>query len=147
MAGQGPAPAEKRRRRNIPARGEWVDLPPLTKPILPTLPRRAKRAGGWSARTRSAWKAWRTDPVTTQYGPAEIQAAIDLAYLYEEMVRGKLSLLPEIRQMQDRLGLNPKGKRDLRWRVPASPEVEATAKAAKPLARSGRRARLELVKS
>ncbi len=123
-----------------------MDLPPLTKPILPALPRRAKHTGGWSTRTRSAWKAWRSDPVTTQYGPAEIQAAVDLAFLYEEMVRGKLSLLAEIRQMQDRLGLNPKGKRDLRWRVPESPEVKAEGRQAKKSSSSSRRARLTVVK-
>jgi hypothetical protein len=120
MAGRGPAPAENRRRSNEPARGEWIDLPLLDpkKPVLPALPKRAKGDGPWSARTRSAWKAWREDPATTQYGPAEVQAAIDLAYLHDEWARGGGSKIAvEVRQRMDGLGLTPKGKRDLRWRA------------------------------
>jgi hypothetical protein len=124
MAGRGraPKPPEQRRNRTPPARGEWVDLPELEKAVLPLLPKRPKGTGKWSARTRSAWMAWRADPVTAQYGPADIQAAIDLAYVYEEWVRGR-PVADEIRQRQDRLGLNPKGKRDLRWRLPQPAEV------------------------
>lgn len=136
MAGQGPAPAENRRRRNEPQRGEWVDIGPLKKPVLPALPRRSKDDGPWSPRTVAAWAAWRADPVTGEYGQAEIQAAIDLAYIYEEWVRGKWSLTSEIRQFQDRLGLNPKGKRDLRWRiVEKAPTVEAPRRAGRAKAK------------
>lgn len=119
MAGRGPAPKppEQRRRRNAPERGEWVDFPPLQKPVLPVLPKRAKGEGAWSARTRRVWAGWRSDPVTAGYGPSELAAVLELAYLFEEMVRGDLKLLSEIRQWTDRLGLNAKGKRDLRWRV------------------------------
>lgn len=144
MAGQGPAPAENRRRRNEPARGEWVDLDPLETPVLPNLPKRAKGTGSWSARTRAAWKAWREDPVTSQYGPAEIQNAIDLAFLYEDWVRG-VGEPNEVRQWLDRLGLNAKGKRDLRWRLKSA---EAAPKRSRPKRSSsgGRRARLSVVK-
>lgn len=119
MAGQGPAPKDpaQRRRRNEPARGEWIDLPELEKPVLPTLPRRGAR-GGWSARTRTAWAQWRRDPATAMFGPSEIAAAIDLAYLHHDWSRGESKLAAEIRIRMDGLGLTPKGKRDLRWRVP-----------------------------
>lgn len=150
MAGTGRAPKapEQRRNRSAPLRGEWVDLEPLAKPVLPTLPKRAKGTGGWSARTRAAWSRWRADPVTGQYGPAEIQAALDLAYIYEDWVRGRMSLIGEIRQYQDRLGLNPKGKRDLRWRIPQGESAEAEQPATpRRKKRRARRARLELVKS
>lgn len=125
MAGRGPAPKqpEQRRRTNAPARGEWVDLPPVPKSAkdraLPALPKRPTHIGGWSTRTRAIWAAWREDPATTQYGPAEVAAAVELAWLFEEYVRestGKLA--SEVRQRMDGLGLTPKGKRDLRWRVP-----------------------------
>jgi hypothetical protein len=113
MAGRGPAPKTARQRRGEPARGEWIDLPALEAPVLPELP-----AGEWSERTKDAWEAWRSDPVTGQYGPAEIDAALVLLDLYEEFVTNhSTKLAGEIRQWQDRLGLNPKGKRDLRWRV------------------------------
>ena len=124
MAGRGPAPKANRQRRNDPTRGEWVDLPPLERPILPELP-----AGEWSERTQTAWAAWRKDPVTGQYSDADVQAAIDLAYTYEQWVREpSAAIAAEMRQRQDRLGLNPKGKRDLRWRVTEPAEVvEITA--------------------
>jgi hypothetical protein len=143
MAGHGPAPAEKRRRRNEPARGDWTDLRELDKPVLPALPKREKGTGRWSPRTRAAWSAWRCDAVTAQYGPADVQAAIDLAFLYEEWVRGERQLAAEIRQRQDRLGLNPKGKRDLRWRAPhEEPSEEPTRQ---PRGR-GKRSHLTAVK-
>lgn len=141
MAGTGRAPKDpaERRNRTPPSRGEWVDLEPLTKPVLPELP-----GEEWSPRTRVAWAAWRADPVTSQYSSADVQAAIDLAYVYEQWVDGR-AVADEVRQRQDRLGLNPKGKRDLRWRV-AEPEepAKATPKARKKS--SARQARLSVVK-
>jgi hypothetical protein len=147
MAGRGPAPAETRRRSSAPARGDWVYLPPLTKPVLPALPKRAKGTGAWSARTRAAWKAWRSDRVTGEYSVADIQAAIDLAYLYEEWVRGA-DVAAEIRQRQDRLGLNPKGKRDLRWKAASADAEGSDSEKPAPGRRTqdGRRARLSIVK-
>jgi len=117
MAGRGPAPkdASQRRRRNEPARGEWVDLPPLDGPVLPPLP---DREDGWASRTRGAWDAWRADPATGMFGPAEVQAAMDLAHLYDANVRrGDERFASETRLRADGLGLTAKGKRDLRWRV------------------------------
>lgn len=146
MAGRGPAPkpASERRNRTEPSRGDWVDLKPLTKPILPALPRRAKGTGVWSARTRRMYDGWRADPVTQTYGETEIAAVLELAHLQEELSRGKLSLAPEIRQRADGLGLTLKGKRDLRFRI-VTDEPEAPPRRA-PAVRSGRRARLSVVK-
>lgn len=119
MAGRGPAPKTNRQRRGEPLRGEWIDLPHLENPVLPELP-----AGDWSQRTRDAWDSWRKDSVTSQYSRADIQAAVDLAYVYEQWVNEPtIAIAAEIRQRQDRLGLNPKGKRDLRWRTSEPAEV------------------------
>jgi hypothetical protein len=126
MAGRGPAPKapEDRRRRNAPAAGEWVDLPELAARVLPNLPQRGKGRGAWSARTRAAWKAWQKDPVTSQYGPADVQLAVDLAWLYEDWVREPtVALAGEIRQRMDTLGLSPKGRQDRRWRLQPVAEV------------------------
>ena len=131
MAGQGPPPKDPatRRRRNEPTRGEWIEIAEPEKPILPTLPRRLKAQGGWSAQTRSAWNAWRRDPATTQFGPAEIQQALDTAYLYEQFARGDFKAAPEIRIRLDGLGLTAKGKRDLRWKVKDDAEVSSLEEA------------------
>lgn len=68
------------------------------------------------------WTSWRKDPATTQYGPAEIALAIQLAWLFEAYVRGE-EKHSEVRLIMDSLGLTPKGKRDLRWRIPQAAEV------------------------
>jgi hypothetical protein len=125
MAGRGPAPKafEQRRNHHEPLRGEWIDLAPLQKSQLPSLPK-----DEWSERTKRAWKAWSQDPATGQYGPAELQSAVDLAYVYEEWVRkGGSSIAGEIRQRLDGLGLSPKGKQERRWRVTVAESVEVEA--------------------
>lgn len=138
MAGRGraPKPASERRNTSAPQRGEWVELPPLTKKgVLPDLPE-----GSWSTRTASAWEAWRSDPATGMYGPAEVQLIVDLAYIYELWVmEPTAALAAELRQRQDGLGLSPKGKQDRRWRVVA--EVEAQEAAATRVVPSARRLR------
>jgi hypothetical protein len=145
MAGQGPAPAEKRRRANEPARGDWVDLPPLEKPVLPTLPKRTKAEGSWPAMTKAAWTAWRRDPVTAQYSEADIAYALDTIRLHA-LVAEKPQLAAEVRLRMDALGLTPKGKRDLRWRIGREEAQKQQQDPPRRRRGSDRRARLELVK-
>ena len=118
MAGIGPAPksAELRRRYNQPARGEWVDLEPLEEPVL----------GPFNRETMTLparmWDGWRRSPVTGQYDDSDVEAIYDLARDWAEM-----SFADRDRRMTY-LALNPKGKRDLRWRTPN--EVKTIKKAA-----------------
>lgn len=125
MAGMGPAPkdASQRRRRNEPARGEWVEIPNVAPnpPVLPALPERLDEP--WSDLTIVMWNAWRADPVSATFGPAEIAYALDSILLYEESRASKAN---ELRLRMDGLGLTPKGKRDLRLRV-VEPEAAAAA--------------------
>lgn len=141
MAGRGPAPAENRRRRNEPARGEWVDLPPLERPVLPELPERTD-GEAWSGRAVTLWAAWRADPVTQVWSPADIAYALDTIALYEAAADSKPN---EVRLRMDGLGLTPKGKRDLRYRVASAPVEQQSVK--RPAKKSSsRRARLSVVK-
>jgi hypothetical protein len=142
MAGQGraPKPPEQRRNHHAPRAGEWVDMPPLTEPVLPPLP-----SGSWSARTEAAWAAWAADTATGMYGSADIQLAIDLAYIYEAWVlEPTAALAGEIRQRQDSLGLSPKGRQDRRWRLAAT-ETESTAPSSPPAPRRTARNHLRAV--
>jgi hypothetical protein len=116
MPGVAPKLPEQRRRYNQPARAEWVELKPLEQPVLPAANR------DWSANARRAWMAWRRDPVTTQWGPADVQYARELARLYDKLP------YHEQRLRMGELGLSPKGKRDLRWRTPE--EVKTIAEQA-----------------
>lgn len=106
MAGKGPPPKDpgQRRRRNAPARGEWVDLEPLVEAVLP------EWDSSWTC-PRELWDAWRADPVTGQYTPADVAACVVLGREFAGLASS------EQRLRMDGLGLSPKGKRDLRWRV------------------------------
>ncbi len=147
MPGRGPAPKapEERRNRAAKARGDWIDVHPLDRPVLPALPKRAKGAGSWSQRTRAMYEGWRADPVTATFGATEIAAVIELAHLQEEVSRGRISLATEVRQRMDGLGLTLKGKRDLRFRV-VKPEAEEAPRVQLKAVDSARRARLSVVK-
>lgn len=84
------------------------------------------------------WDAWRADPATGMYGPAEIAAAVELAWLMDEFATGNVLVEGEERQAarervtpaelrlrMDGLGLSAKGKRELRWRSPSERAAEA----------------------
>jgi len=139
-AAVAPKPPGERRRRNKPARGEWVDLVAPSKPVLPASPpKRAKGTGGWSAESRRLWAAVRSDPASAAYGPAELAALEQLMRTHEEWVRGRWALSAEVRQRMDGLGLTPMGKRALRWRQPLEPHYEGPSAAADELAPRRRR--------
>ncbi len=114
MAGRGaaPKPAGQRRRRNEPMRGEWVDLEPLKKPVLPRYEK------SWQVKDWM-WEGWRKDPVTSQYTDADLVAIRELAERFYDLKDN------EQRLRMDELGLTPKGKRDLRWRPPAGQPKDA----------------------
>ena len=118
MAGRGPAPkpSSQRRRHGQPLRSEWVQLEPLVDPVLPP----AKRE--WGDNAKRAWAAWRQDPVTAQWGPADVFFAMEICRLFDELPAS------ELRLRCDNVGVTPKGKRDLRWRTPE--EAETIAKQA-----------------
>ena len=122
MAGTGFAPKDPSQRRNktAPARGDWIDLPVENPTPAPKMPKPTN--GRWAAGTKTAWLAWWRDPASLTWGPADVEAVRQLAYLLDEMECGKLSLAGEIRLRTAELGLSQKGKRDLRLRVVSDPE-------------------------
>ena len=110
----GPPPkfAGARRRRNPPARGDWIEIPPLEAPVLPELDELFE--GEWAPETLFAWEAWRQDPVTALWTPADVSFAIDTILLHNAMTP---STANEIRLRMDTLGLTAKGRQHLRWKV------------------------------
>lgn len=143
----GPPPADprRRRRRNAPAGGDWVDLHPLDRSVLPALPR---RKGAWSVRAQATWKAWREDPASGQYSPADVAYAIDTAHLVDAFARAPtVALAAEIRQRMDGLGLTPKGRRSLRWRLVDEEPADASGHAPPSRHTQNRRRRLRAVDS
>lgn len=105
-----------------PSRGEWVDLAPLDKPLLAPYP------AAWYRRDARAWAIplwiwdlWRKDPVTSQWSPADHALALEIG-------RNYYAIKPELRfKMTTALGLNARGRRDLRWRNVAEAEGQAQA--------------------
>lgn len=131
MAGRGKEPKnpEERRRRNVPTRGEWVDLP-KSNPEKPPAP-----ANDWHPHTKTAWNSWWADPASLMWGPADQDTVRELARLHDRMesmegTRGLSSMASEVRQRKDGLGLSEKGKRDLRWRVVSDEVAEKRKEAA-----------------
>ena len=111
MYGPAPKRASSRARHGTPGGGEWVDLPPLTDPILPAL----DNSREWSARTVALWEGWRQDFATQMYGPSEIAMAVELAHLVDSAIfAGKVTMWSEALKWMDSLALTPKGKRDAR---------------------------------
>jgi len=108
MAGTGPAPKlpGERRRYNQPTRGEWVDLELPDEPVLPPYNREEMTI------PERMWNAYRLCGPATQYGEEDVQAILDLARGWAEMT------FADRDRRLDKLGLTPKGKRDLRWRTP-----------------------------
>jgi len=136
MAGRGAAPKDpsQRRNRTPPMRGEWVDLEPLDAPIL------APADPGWSEHVTELWNAWRSDPVTSQYSESDRAAVREFARRFDDLAPN------EQRLRMDGFGLTPKGKRDLRWRVPGQQVAERDRQRTPSSGDSGRRSRLSVVK-
>ena len=73
----------------------------------------------WGENAKRSWRAWRQDPVTSQWSRADIQFAMELCRLYDDLPPN------EWRARWDSLGLTPKGRRDLRWRSPEEAKTHA----------------------
>lgn len=144
MAGMGPAPkpSSERRRTNAPE-FQWVLLPATGRNApAPKLPAKAPGDQTWSKATRDWWaRLWAT-PQATQW-PDNDSSLFRLAALHERFWQGDATgaEMSEMRQIEDRHGLNPKALMQLRWRI----VDEEVAEAAPLPPQSGRRERLKVV--
>jgi hypothetical protein len=124
MSGPVPKDPSERRRTNKPARGEWIDIdsPSLDTPVLPPLTTIQK--GRLNRKAKNKWRVWRLEPVTAHWSKSDIDTALDILELYncDDWTRHAA----EIRQRETQLALNPKGKRDQRFRITFGVGKEAT---------------------
>ena len=109
-------------------RGEWIDIdePVLSDPVLPKKPPFKRPMVPWRKMALQVWAGWRLDPVTTYWSKADIEYALRTLELYDEPGGGWKFHATEIRQRETQLGLNPAGKRNLRFRITFGVGVEAT---------------------
>lgn len=139
MAAAYPKPDGERVTRHEPKFG-WVTLPAEHTTPAPKLPALRK----WSNETERWWlELWRK-PQASQWDPSG-SSAVPMAVLYQDVQDWpdkSTAMLGELRQHEDRHGLNPKAMLQLRWRFAAS-DVPATTKApAKPKKAATRRDRV-----
>ncbi len=126
MAGMGPAPKPdaERRRTNAPS-FEWKILPTSHDIAAPELPEWRI----WQDRTREWWTNLWAKPQATQW-VADGSTLFSLALLMDDVIAGRTDVnkaSPEIRQHEDRHGLNPKAMLQLRWRIDEPPAAEESA--------------------
>jgi hypothetical protein len=129
MPASYPKPDDQRVTRH-PQKFGWMDLPPAGRdgapPKLPNDPSRK-----WSAETRRWWRMLWAKPQATMW-EQDGSTLWTLARLYDDMVSGRsepVKVSAEMRQIEDRHGLNPKAMLQLRWRVTAEGAEESTGRA------------------
>jgi len=118
-----PKPDAERVNRNTPAFG-WVDLPAAGRQGPP--PRLPGKLSEWHPETRAWWKRVWALPQAVMWDQSG-ETMVPWARIMEAVHRGAdaIKASVEIRQHQDRHGLNPKAMLQLRWRlVEAVPEPE-----------------------
>lgn len=119
MAGNGPAPKDPAQRRRRNSTGASKTLLPAggRKGATPRWPLTVAKPTLWA----SLWKLPQA-VVWEQTGAVRVVARYALLLEQAELPDASAALLGEVRQMEDRLGLNPKAMRSLLWEV-SSDEV------------------------
>ena len=119
-----PKPKEVRLNHAKPRTGEWFEIPvkPLPGPAHEALSAFGTRK--WQPESRQRWDVWRHDATSLYWSPADVDYAIETLTLYEVPEPN----WAEISRRRDRLGLTPKGKRDLRLLVVTTEKKAAAEK-------------------
>lgn len=139
----GPAPTDpaSRRRRNssvgktlLPAKGRVGATPAW--PLRSTEP--DVWADLWSTPQAAAWERIGYTRVVARY-------ALLLDIIESGEGAPAAAILGEVRQMEDRLGLNPKAMRSLLWEVAADEVAEKREDNAVPTRTADKRAKLKIV--
>lgn len=116
MAGYGPEPKEQRRRRNIPTKqAKQAQLPASgRKGRAPNIPSHIAATD----ELRELWRTWWSSPQATQWHTQTVKPIVGrlLALHAQEVDEGpEPRRSSEMRQLEQNLGLSPKGLRDLCW--------------------------------
>lgn len=147
MAGRGPAPANNRRRRAAPLRGEWSPTPGSGWQHSETVP---DPPNGLRPGTLEAWTVWMASWFAARWTVYDLPGLRIVIGLYDECEAYRedpyvekttrkgdsiFVLRPnpvtELRQLMDNYGITPKGQQDRRWappkpdEKPEAPKVEA----------------------
>lgn len=115
---QLPKPSSQRRRpgppdRQLPAEGRSEPAPDLP-------------GGDWSGDTLAWWSRIWASPMATAWIDADYDAAVRLARVREAILEHpeKAALHSAASQLEDRLGLSPRARRALGWRIVETPPAD-----------------------
>jgi len=128
-----PKPRDQRRRRNFVPGEKTLPAERTRRPKVPTYP------GNLVLNEQAAayWRAIWTSPMASQYLKADVLPLARLVELVHEWFRpdsevGWKDIAGEIRQLEDRYGLNEAARRRLHWYVEEGGEKAKPAAKAAP---------------
>lgn len=110
----GPLPNTKRRRRNVPARGDWTATSGIGWQHGPT----PKTPDGLLAASREAWAVWFASWFAARWTPDLLPGLRQAVRLYDQVERGEFQRAAELRMTMDTYGMTPKGAAQLHWTPP-----------------------------
>lgn len=111
----GPAPKLERRRRNVPARGEWQAAAGYGWQHGET----PKPPSGLSAAARKKWGEWMAGWPASFWHPDDLSGLEVAIRLYDrQLVNPSTSQANVLGQWMDRYGLTPKGLQERHWLRP-----------------------------
>jgi hypothetical protein len=126
-----------------------VDLPEegSFKLVLPALTAKMPDGSTWPAATKRAYKAWRADPASSQLSVADIDYVLETAVIHAYWVDEPYKYEKHLTARLDKLGFTPKGKRDLRYRLPVYAQAQEAGERKRTQRKTAteRRARLSVV--
>lgn len=115
MPGPARKPRNQRRRRNsytgettLPKEGRKGPAPELPEFISEEFPL-------WLDAIRRWWVTIWASPMATMWSASDELSLMRLAVLQQRMILGDTKAATEVRQLEDRYGLNPKARNSLGW--------------------------------
>ncbi|MFN8631207.1 MAG: hypothetical protein U0838_13090 [Chloroflexota bacterium] len=119
MPGRIPKPAEERRNRVPPSRGEWQPSGPTgwQHGDVPPCPAKSRAA-------LETWGVWFSSWYAAHWGPEDLPVLRLVIKLWARCDAGKATGAErsELRQLMDSCGITKKGQQDRRW-SPPKPEA------------------------
>lgn len=119
----GNPPAENRRRRNKPVRGDWQATPGVGWQHAETAP---EPPDGLKPASLVAWQTWFASWFASHWTPDDLPGLRILVQTYDQVERGEFQRGPELRLLMDTYGITPKGQQDRRWAAPKAEEAPVT---------------------
>jgi hypothetical protein len=113
----------------VPAAGEWKAASGIGwqhSPKIPSCPQGLKLA------SRRAWRTWFTSWFAAHWTPADLPGLRHVIMLYDEVERGEMQRMGELRLQQKGYGITPEGQQALRWEPPKEELTSTGAPAPKP---------------